>query len=139
MERIAKQVTVCLARVEGTGLVQEWISPLELQLAPAPKGFLEQGHVRWMLVVRQTNDSALAVRRPKGVSRLELFDAHDTCSAGSQVRQRRGSHPSQPDHDSVIHAANMDAAAGSRTGYWGRSSQSTLTITQRPFHLATCK
>ena len=88
--------------VHRTGDVQQFRAGRAIQFPPQFIGTAQQGHVRGMFVVGQSNDSRDAVIGPFFVRNIELLETQRFPASPRLMKQRGASHRAQTKHDGVI-------------------------------------
>ena len=92
---------------------EQLLPGVRLQLAPHPKGLLQQRHVPRAFEIRGARHTRLAVRRPKVMRGREAVEADDLGPAPLQSPTRGGPHRAAAD-DRDPHARTVTRASPSR-------------------------
>jgi len=91
-----------LARLQGSGHVQELLPCLRLELAPELVRAPQQRHIGGVLEVPEPDDPRDPVRGAEFVRDVETLQAEHALPATGEVIERSASHPADPDDDHVV-------------------------------------
>ena len=101
-ERAVEYLAARHADLQRAGDVEHALARGVLQLAPERICATQQRHVRWVLVICQTDDPRQAVGRTHLVRGVEAVDGQDTTSSSRKVVRNCTPHPAGAGDDDVI-------------------------------------
>ena len=100
--RAQRALVDLLARLQGSGHVQELLPSLRLELAPELVRAPKQRHVGGVLEVAEPDDAGDPVRGAELVRNVEALQAEHALPAAGEVVERRAAHSADPHHDDVV-------------------------------------